>query len=205
MNFSLMDGGAFDYAADQKGYTWGAVAELNQKAWAIRAGSFLEPSLPNGNDFDTSLRSMQEMVELEERHTIFDQPGKLRFLSFVDWANSGVFSQYQTPAAAPDICSLTVTTTCAHHLEYGFVANLEQAITKDIGIFSRASWRNGETTIMAWTDIDESVSLGTSIKGALWGREADTVGLAAWSTACPSPIRTSSAPAAWASISATAR
>ncbi len=89
MNFSLMDGGAFDYAADQKGYTWGAVAELNQKNWAVRAGSFLEPTLPNGNNFDTSLRSLQEIVEVEERHTLLDRPGKLRFTSWIDWANSG--------------------------------------------------------------------------------------------------------------------
>jgi len=178
MNFSLMDAGALDYAADQKGYTWGAVAELNQKTWAIRAGAFLEPTVPNGNNFDASLRGIQEIVEFEERYSVLDQAGKLRLLSFIDWGNSGLFSGYSTPATVGLICSLSNPTTCAHHLEYGFVANFEQALTENIGLFSRLSWRNGQTTIMAWTDIDESASLGAQFKGALWGRPDDLVGVA---------------------------
>jgi high affinity Mn2+ porin len=178
MNWSLMDGGGFDYAADQKGYTWGAIAELNQKSWAIRAGAFLEPTVPNGNNFDASLRGIQEMVELEERYAILGQQGKLRLLSYIDWANSGVFSSYSTPATVGLICSLSNPTNCAHHLEYGFVANLEQSLSENIGLFSRLSSRNGQTTIMAWTDIDESGSLGAQFKGALWGRPDDVVGVA---------------------------
>ncbi len=178
LNFSLMDAGALDYAADQKGYTWGAVAELNQKGWAIRAGAFLEPTVPNGNNFDASLRGIQEMVELEERYSILGQAGKLRLLSFLDWGNSGVFANYSTPATVGLICSLSNPANCAHHLEYGFVGNLEQSLTENIGLFSRLSWRDGQTTIMAWTDIDESASLGAQFKGALWNRPDDVVGVA---------------------------
>jgi hypothetical protein len=54
-NWVLNDAGAFDYVADQKGYTWGSAVELNQKNWAIRAGYFLEPDVPNGNNFDTRI------------------------------------------------------------------------------------------------------------------------------------------------------
>jgi high affinity Mn2+ porin len=178
LNFSLMDAGALDYAADQKGYTWGAVAELNQKTWAIRAGAFLEPTVPNGNNFEVSLRGIQEMVELEERYSVLGQAGKLRLLGFIDWANSGVFADYSTPATSGLICSLSNPTNCAHHLEYGFDANLEHALSENVGLFSRLSWRNGQTTIMAWTDIDKSVQLGTQLKGALWGRPDDIVGVA---------------------------
>ena len=39
LNWSIWAAGAFDFPADQPGYSWGAFAELNQKDWAVRAGS----------------------------------------------------------------------------------------------------------------------------------------------------------------------
>ncbi len=40
MNWSIWEAGAFDYAADQVGYTWGAVAELNQPGLGAAIGLF---------------------------------------------------------------------------------------------------------------------------------------------------------------------
>ena len=61
---------------------------------------------------------------------------------------------------------------------YGFVVNAEQAITNDLGIFSRASWNAGQTEIISWTDCDESISLGAVLKGTSWGRANDRVAIA---------------------------
>ena len=61
---------------------------------------------------------------------------------------------------------------------YGFAANLEQAITADLGVFSRASWNPGQDEILGWTDCDESASAGISLKGTQWGRPNDTLGVA---------------------------
>ena len=55
--------------------------------------------------------------------------------------------------------------------------NIEQAVTNDIGVFGRWSWNDGKTEIMAFTDIDASLSFGTSIKGTSWGRPDDTIGI----------------------------
>jgi high affinity Mn2+ porin len=60
---------------------------------------------------------------------------------------------------------------------FGFYANMEQAITNDLGIFARASWNDGRTEILSFTDIDRSVSGGVSIKGVSWGRPSDTIGI----------------------------
>ena len=62
MNWSMWASGAFDYAADRVGLTYGATAELNQKDWAIRAGYFLMPSVSNGNLADWNLFSRGEYV-----------------------------------------------------------------------------------------------------------------------------------------------
>jgi len=45
-------------------------------------------------------------------------------------------------------------------------------------VFGRWSWNDGKNEISAFTDIDASLSLGTSIKGTRWGRPDDRIGLA---------------------------
>jgi high affinity Mn2+ porin len=105
MNWSIWEGGAFDYAADQYGYTWGAVAELNQKTWTFRAGYFLVPTEPNGNDFDTNFFPRgQYVAELEERYALFAQPGKFRLTGWLSSALAGSFAQtLDNPALDLDI------------------------------------------------------------------------------------------------------
>ena len=61
--------------------------------------------------------------------------------------------------------------------KYGFYLNAEQQIAKDVGIFGRVSWADGQNEILSFADIDRSVSGGISVKGSYWGRENDTFGL----------------------------
>src|ERR1700753_602299 len=63
------------------------------------------------------------------------------------------------------------------NMKYGFYANLEQQLAKDVGLFARASWNNGQTETLSFTDIDRSVSGGLSIKGSRWGRADATIGI----------------------------
>ncbi len=39
--------GAYDFAADSRGYTWGALFEFHYDDWALRAGRFTPPKEPN--------------------------------------------------------------------------------------------------------------------------------------------------------------
>jgi high affinity Mn2+ porin len=69
LNWSIWAAGAFDYPADKIGLDYGAVAELNQKYWALRAGYFLVGNEPNSNEFDTNLFARGAYVtELETRY-----------------------------------------------------------------------------------------------------------------------------------------
>ena len=56
-------------------------------------------------------------------------------------------------------------------------STLEQSVTDDVGVFGRWSWNDGHNEIMAFTDIDRSLSGGVSIKGKSWGRKNDTIGI----------------------------
>jgi high affinity Mn2+ porin len=62
-------------------------------------------------------------------------------------------------------------------IKYGYAFNLEQALTSDVGLFGRWSWNDGRNEIMAFTDIDASLSLGASNKGPRWGRPDDVIGI----------------------------
>ena len=92
-NWSIWAAGAFDYAADKVGLTYGAVAELNQKDWALRAGYFLIGDKPNSNDFDPQVfRRGGYVTEFEYRYALWSQPGKLRLIAWLNQAFSGSFS-----------------------------------------------------------------------------------------------------------------
>ena len=51
-------------------------------------------------------------------------------------------------------------------------------MTNEIGIFNRASWNDGKHATWAFTEIDQSFSLGLSVKGNKWKRPDDVCGLA---------------------------
>ena len=174
MNWSIWAPGAFDYAADKLGLTYGMTAELNQKKWALRGGYFLMGAVSNSNNFDTQVfRRGQYVAELETRYSLFSRPGKLRTIGWVSSANSGSYREtLNNPALNLDIAQ-----TRTGRPKYGYVFNVEQSVTDDIGLFGRWSWNNGKTEIMSFTDIDASLSMGTSIKGTKWGRPDDVIGI----------------------------
>jgi high affinity Mn2+ porin len=174
MNWSIWASGAFDYAADKLGLGYGATAELNQKQWALRAGYFLMDDVSNSNSFDTKIFQRGEYVaELETRYSLFSQPGKLRTII---WLNSAFSGSYRETLDNPAL-NLDIAATRTGRIKYGYAFNLEQSLTDEIGLFGRWSWNDGKTEIMAFTDIDTSLSGGLSIKGGKWGRADDVVGI----------------------------
>lgn len=183
MNYAFVDGGAFDYAGNQPGFTWGSVVELNQKDWALRAGYFLLAAVPNSNIFDDRLfESGQYVLEFEDRFKLFGKPAKIRLTAWDSQCNCGSFAEtlanpfLSNPALNPNAPDIVATRRTRS--EFGFIGNFEQAVTDDLGLFARLSWRNGQTEIMQFTDIDESASFGGVLKGTAWGRPNDRVGLA---------------------------
>jgi len=174
MNWSMWASGAFDYAADKLGLGYGVTAELNQKQWALRGGYFLMDAESNSNNFDTRVFQRGEyVVELETRYSLFSQPGKLRTIA---WLNSDFSGSYRETLDRPAL-NLDIAQTRTGRIKYGYAINLEQALSGDIGLFGRWSWNDGKNEIMAFTDIDASLSLGLSLKGAKWGRPDDVIGI----------------------------
>lgn len=178
LNWNIYGGGSYDWTMDKISYTWGAAVELNQKYWAFRAGYFLVPVVSNVNNFDTHIPERGEYIsELELRYSLFSQPGKLRLMGWANIANAGSYSDaLAMPVTTPNYPDIALTRQV--RTNYGFVANLEQAITNDLGVFSRATWSPGLVEIIGWTDCDKSLSFGTVLKGNAWGRPNDKIGVA---------------------------
>ena len=180
LNWAMWAAGAFDYPADKVGLTWGATAELNQKNWALRTGYFLVPDVSNSNDFDMALfKRGGYMAELETRWSLFSQPGKLRVTGWVNSTFSGGYGDALALAAATPGLDINdaIAQDRASRIKYGYIFNVEQAVMENVGVFGRWSWNDGHNEIMAFTDIDSSLSGGISIKGKAWGRPDDTIGI----------------------------
>jgi high affinity Mn2+ porin len=177
LNVALEDSVAWDYPADAKGYTDGVSLELNQKTWALRGGWFLVPKVANTRNLEPRFwKRFGAVAELETRHELFGEPGKVRFLVFANRAPMANLRQAVAFAAENDIVP-DFATVRRDRWKAGVALNLEQAITDDLGAFSRLSWNDGKTEGWAFTDIDAGVSAGLSLKGTSWGRKVDTVGL----------------------------
>ncbi len=142
MNWSIWAPGAFDYSADKVGLTYGATAELNQKQWALRGGYFLMQAVSNSNSFDTRVFERGTYVlELETRYSLFSMPGKLRTIA---WLNSAFSGSYRETLDNPAF-DLDIAQTRKGRIKYGYVINLEQALSDEVGLFGRWSWNDGKT------------------------------------------------------------
>jgi high affinity Mn2+ porin len=177
LNWNIYGAGAYDWTMDQLSWTWGALAELNQKDWAFRVGYFLLPTVSSTNSFDTHIPDRGEYAaEWEGRYSLASQPGKLRLFG---WVNHGTMGSYAAalamPVTTPNYPDITLTRQV--RTNPGVVINAEQAVTDGLGVFSRVSWSPGLDEILGGTDCDESVSLGGLLKGRWWGRANDNVGV----------------------------
>jgi high affinity Mn2+ porin len=180
LNWSIMTYGAFDFAANLRGYSDGVATEYYYDDWAFRVGRFEQPKESNGLPLDSRIMvHYGDQVEFEHDHEISGQPGKLRLLAFRNEARMGGFQDAldywnaHGRVGVPDVANVRKDQSKA-----GFGTSLEQNITRDIGLFARASRNDGDTETYAFAEIERSISAGTVVKGASWGRTDDTIGLA---------------------------
>jgi high affinity Mn2+ porin len=177
MAWGVMYNGAWDYPADTRGYTWGIVNEFNTSNWSIRFGSAAEPRVANGARFDRRLlRDQGNAFEVERRYSIADHPGAVRLLGYANHTDSGNYGEAvrlaELTGTTPDITAVSKVGT----LKLGTGVNMEQEISKDVGVFTRLGWNDGKTQDFAFTAIDRLASAGVAVKGTSWKRNDDVAG-----------------------------
>jgi high affinity Mn2+ porin len=177
LNWSLVDAGTFDYAADAWGFTYGASVEWYQGNWALRTGLFDLSIVPNSTELDHKFDQFQFVYELEHRHELWGQPGKVTVGGFLSRGRMGNFNDALVLAQQTGNTPNTADVR-RYASRPGVNLNLEQQIVPDVGVFSRAGWADGRVEPFEFTDIDRTASAGLSLGGKLWGRPDDTFGLA---------------------------
>jgi high affinity Mn2+ porin len=175
LNWGLMSNGAWDYPANVRGYTLGAMLEYGDKNFKIRGATTLVPKEANGNDLDLNIgQANSSVIEFEKPIKLVERKGIIRVLGFYTSAKMGVYNQATSQSPInPDITS----TRKYGRNKYGMGINLEQEIAKGIGFFTRASWNDGKNETWAFTEIDHSASAGVVIQGVRWKRANDVFGI----------------------------
>ncbi len=181
LNWTTDNNGAYDYAADTRGYTVGLVADYEDRNWGFRFAEALMPKVANG--IDLVWRPWQvhaDNWEYELRRGII--PGKsgvVRLLAYTNYANMGIYrdaiAQFeQGRVARPDITNHPwhITRKC------GFGINMEQTLTRNFIAFGRFGWNNGKTESFAYTEVDQTFEAGLGARGAKWHRRQDRAGVA---------------------------
>ena len=151
-NWTLINAGTFDYAGDAWGYTYGAAAEWYQGIFTLRGGVFDLSAVPAGGalnaaayGLDNTFSQQQYVVEIEERHQFWGQPGKLKVTAFLSYGKAGDFagavalSQPGQPFAG-DPSTALASLRNSYRDRTGISLNLEQQLTETMGMFLRAGW-----------------------------------------------------------------
>jgi high affinity Mn2+ porin len=176
LGWATMYNGAWDYAADVRGYTWGWVHEFHTPHWSVRYGSAAEPRTANGPRFDRRIfRDRGDQLEGEVDYTLRSHAGTIRLMHYQNRTRSGNYAEAirigEATGTTPDITANRRVGT----LKYGFGLSADQEIRKDIGVFGRLGWNDGKTESFAFTAIDRLATAGVSVKGTSWQRPNDNV------------------------------
>ncbi len=195
MNWTVDNNGAWDYAANTRGYTVGGIAEYDDRKWSLRYGLFAMPKVANGMDLEWNWRNAHgHNGEFELRHSyIAQRSGVTRLLFYANRAHMGTYREaIQDFLNGTDTANygVTVPTITLHEhikaLKYGFGYNTEQELTEALRVFGRFGWNEGQHESFAYTEVDQTVEAGADYAGNRWHRPADKVGFATVSNAIKS-------------------
>jgi high affinity Mn2+ porin len=195
-NMDFLTYAAYDFAADARGYAYGATVDVIWDDWALRIGRMTPPKLPNQEALDFNIGKVYgDQAELEHHHKILDRAGTFRLLAYRNRENMGRFDDAiaafkanpgvdnaancgarfnygSMDANAPDMCWARRPNT-----KVGIGVSLAQAITSDIGLFFRGMVSDGRSEVYSFVSADRSLSFGVLAKGAEWHRPFDVTGV----------------------------
>jgi high affinity Mn2+ porin len=179
LNWTVVNNGAYDYAADTRGYTWLAMVEFDAGRWSLRFAEALMPKVANGIHLDADLaRARSENVEAELRgHFLPHRAGVVRALSYVNHADMGSYHEaIEAFLAGRDKVPDVTQHRRQGRIKYGFTANFEQALTGNLTAYGRFGWNEGHNESFAYTEVDQHVSFGAALAGPAWHRRYDRLG-----------------------------
>jgi high affinity Mn2+ porin len=178
LNWTVIDTGSFDYAADAWGYTAGAAVEWYTHSWAVRGGLFDLSDVPNSVRLEPGFHEFQFDLELEHRHEIAGHAGRVLLTGFQSRGRMGLLDE-AVAVAADSGAPVDIAALRRYRSRSGLSMSLEQEVAPDLGAFIRAGKAAGNVETYEFTDVDRTLAAGLSLQGSRWHRAGDTVGIAA--------------------------
>jgi high affinity Mn2+ porin len=186
VNWTIDNNGAWDYAADTRGYTVGGILEYDDKVWSARYAIAVMPTVANGIDLDWDLRRASgQNWEFELRKGLFGQwldpkrEGAVRLLSYVNHAHMGDYRESVDEYLDGELSTPDITKTERFGaVKYGFGLNTEQEVTDSLRLFGRFGWDEDQHESFAYTEVGQTILFGGDYNGQSWRRKNDKVGVA---------------------------
>jgi high affinity Mn2+ porin len=180
-NWAIDNNGAYDYAANTRGYTVAAMLSYAGPKFEARYAEALMPTVANGIDLEADLRTARaDNLELEWKPQWFQGlDTHIRPLAYLNHANMGDYGQ-AIAAYQQGITKVPDITLYRHQgsLKQGFGLNVEQALPANFRAYFRAGWNEGHKESFAYTEMNSTLSFGFELPGDAWGRKEDQIGSA---------------------------
>ena len=191
LNNSFNSLASFDFGGDSWGYSNGITAEWKQNWWSARTGIFQMPLSPGSDVIDpTFLRQYTGLSEVEARYELFGQPGKIKFLGFLDHGYMAKFDEVVDLSIATHIYPPDLNLLRKKRTKTGAAISLSQQIMPNLGWFVRAGLNNCRYESIDQSDVDQEISSGVVFSGSAWDRQNDEIGFAlGFSAISPQQLR----------------
>lgn len=181
LNWTVDDNGAYDYAANTRGYTDGAMVEYDDGRWSMRFAEALMPKVANGINLDADIaRARSENFEADYNGGfLHHRDGAIRVLTYLNHADMGNYREAIDEFLAGDTPkpNIIATRQQGRH-KYGFGLNFEQNLTDQLRAFGRWGWNDGHNESFVYTEVDRALETGADYRGDSWHRKNDRAGFA---------------------------
>ena len=170
LNWTVDNNGAWDYAANTRGYTDAAVLQYTNHDFVAMYGLAAMPVIANGTDLQYQFRQGSgQNIEFDlNKSAVAGRKGAIRLLGFVNHANMGDYRQQNQAFLAgltprPEITAHSFNDS----MKYGVGLNFEQELTESLRVYGRFGWNEGQHESFAYTEVDQTLSAGAdySLKG----------------------------------------
>ena len=179
LNWTVDNNGAWDYAANTRGYADALFGEYVTPDLTVRYAFAAMPTVANGKDlqYNFHLANGQNFEAEYRKSALANRKGAIRLLGYVNKANMGLYRvQNQLALATNTTPDITAHPLQATH-KYGFGLNLEQEVSENTRVYARFGWNEGQHESYAYTEVDQTFAAGADYKMKRFGRADDKAGL----------------------------
>jgi len=185
-NWTVDNNGAWDYAADTRGYTWAGIVEYDDRVWSARYAIATMPTVANGIDLDYALRRASGQTwEFELRRSLLTgRKGVWRAMTYVNHAHMGNYRQAVQQFTSGAVKQPDITLSERNGaMKYGLGANAEQELTANLRVAARFGWNDNSTESYAYSEVGQTFEMAADYAFTRWHRPNDKVGAALVSNA----------------------